>query len=558
MCTALDSLHLSANSLGLKLLGLMSGPRVEWFLADIAGMGSGIATVGLVDTDTVEVIAAKLVQTQLKYVCADYNGFKKIIDAVRTRRSEILLEILVLFDEISVEEAAEVRGLGIRAVYLKEIMQVPPMHYARNVNVKEVCILAYSGGTTGEPKLVKISHETFMESLTSLLFEPYQMHSDDKYILYTNLALYGERLASYFLMIHGIPIGVSKSPELDLKILQPSLMLGVPRVLDYFYNKIQQELSLKPQLSQRLFNKSIQKSLARLKNNKSPSKSIWDTWVLRAVREKFGGKLRIIITGSSLPNQTSLRFLKICLNCDIIEGYGLLEAGYSVFSSGIFNTQGHLGGPLVASSIKMERVPGLHLQGVDPNRCGELYVRNRTANLGYIDGAITDSEGWVRTGDIFKILSENSAFQFVERAVNCFEVKSGWTITPQRLENVFRQCQYVAQIIVCGDRRIDGLVAVVVPNEAFVMKHWGPAGKDFEEICRNPLLNRAILRGLAEVADREGLFKYEFVESVVVEAQTWTDHRFVTGALKIRRWALMEKYRTEINEAIEKIVLRLI
>ena len=123
---------------------------------------------------------------------------------------------------------------------------------------------------------------------------------------------------------------------------------------------------------------------------------------------------------------------------------------------------------------------------------------------------------------------------------------------------MFRQCQYVAQIIVCGDRRIDGLVAVVVPNEAFVMKHWGPAGKDFEEICRNPLLNRAILRGLAEVADREGLFKYEFVESVVVEAQTWTDHRFVTGALKIRRWALMEKYRTEINEAIEKIVLRLI
>lgn len=550
----LNLLNFQENSLGFKLLGIISSPRVEFFIADLASLNIGLVTVGLAETDTDSELLFKLLQLKLKYVCVDLKNLKKIIAA--KKNFEVTVEVAICFDQVSEEIEVEAKENGVQIVNFSMFLTCPATQFFRVIDEKSVCMLVYTGGSTGAARCRKVTHENFMESLTSVLFESHMVNSEDKYILYGNLASFGEKLTCYYLMVQGVGIGISRNLEKDLKILQPTLMLAVPRVLDFFYKKIQQDLKLRPKISQKIFNKAIAKNLSKLIKNKFKHKqSLWDNWVFNTVKEKFGGNLRMILTGSSPPNEISIKFLKVCLGCEIIEGYGIVEAGFSNFSSNHFNTQGHLGGPLINTEAKIVKMPGLQLPNIDSKKCGELYLKNHTRNLGYIDGEIVDSDEWVRTGDIFRILDESNAFQFIERSNYCYNVKSGWTVTPQRLENIYRQSPYIAQILIYTSEVIDGIVAVVVPDENFIMNHWAPTGVCYFDICQNKLLGKAILKNFEEIGENVGLYKYEFIKDIIIETTPWTSSEYITGTLKLKRHALLEKYKTRLNKTIENLSL---
>ena len=78
--------------------------------------------------------------------------------------------------------------------------------------------------------------------------------------------------------------------------------------------------------------------------------------------------------------------------------------------------------------------------------------------------AFPDGDGWFRTGDVGLIMP-NGSMKIVDRAKNIFKLAQGEYIAPEKLENVYIQSKYVAQIWIHGDSLKDYCIDFVVVDE---------------------------------------------------------------------------------------------
>lgn len=69
----------------------------------------------------------------------------------------------------------------------------------------------------------------------------------------------------------------------------------------------------------------------------------------------------------------------------------------------------------------------------------------------------------------------------------------------------------------------------------------------------NDVLVREILIDFERIADEMKLKQYERVMDVVVQNEIWTSPELVTGALKLKRKNLIEKYGQSIEKSIKTL-----
>jgi long-chain acyl-CoA synthetase len=190
-----------------------------------------------------------------------------------------------------------------------------------------------------------------------------------------------------------------------------------------------------------------------------------------------------MITGSAPMTGDVLNFLKICFSCPIREGYGQTETSAPAsFTSEKDPTSGHVGGPLPCIRFRLKDIPEMNYLSTDPNPRGELCFKGESVFKGYFKAAdknteAFDSEGWLRSGDVGEILP-NGAVKVIDRAKNIFKLSQGEYIAPEKLENVYIQSPFLAQIYVHGDSLQHYLVSVGVV-EPGTIKKWA------RENCKN-------------------------------------------------------------------------
>lgn len=89
-----------------------------------------------------------------------------------------------------------------------------------------------------------------------------------------------------------------------------------------------------------------------------------DTWadkvVFKKIRDKFGGRLKLLVTGSAPLSREVLTFFRCALGCMVVEGYGLTEcvAAATITIEGD-PTAGHVGVPAPCNAVKLIDVPEL-------------------------------------------------------------------------------------------------------------------------------------------------------------------------------------------------------
>ena len=118
---------------------------------------------------------------------------------------------------------------------------------------------------------------------------------------------------------------------------------------------------------------------------------------------------------------------------------------------------------------------------------------------------------------MFRLADECNGFQFIDRIEYLMKMRTGWSVSPQRLEMAYRESNFIAQIFVYTDYRINCLVAVVVPNENQVAQAFEDKNSNFCEVCKNPVITEMLLKKLAEVSAKKLMKTYEFIKDVFVE-----------------------------------------
>ena len=85
---------------------------------------------------------------------------------------------------------------------------------------------------------------------------------------------------------------------------------------------------------------------------------MFDNLVFKRIRELFGGRVRLVVTGSAPIQKDVLRFFRIALGVPILEGYGQTETS----AGGTFTLprevdSGNVGPPIASIMIKLTDVP---------------------------------------------------------------------------------------------------------------------------------------------------------------------------------------------------------
>ncbi|HYG70333.1 MAG TPA: AMP-binding protein, partial [Anaeromyxobacteraceae bacterium] len=171
------------------------------------------------------------------------------------------------------------------------------------------------------------------------------------------------------------------------------------------------------------------------------------------LRALTGGRLRVGLSAAGYLDSSVFRAFQRA-GIELLSGYGMTEA-----TGGITMTPP---GEYRDDSI------GLPLPGIECRRAddGELLVRGPYVSPGYWRAEGEDragrADGWFATGDLVSVDPEGH-FRITGRKKEIYKNRQGQTIAPQRVENLYRDFDAVAQAFLVGDHR-EYNTLLVYPN----------------------------------------------------------------------------------------------
>lgn len=118
--------------------------------------------------------------------------------------------------------------------------------------------------------------------------------------------------------------GDIKSISNDMKMLKPTLLILVPRLMNRIYNAVMAEVR-KNRFKSALFRKALTIKEKQINSFIYKRNTLMDKIVFKKFRQKLGGHVKLLASGSAPLSPTILSFFRCALSCMVVEGYGQTE-----------------------------------------------------------------------------------------------------------------------------------------------------------------------------------------------------------------------------------------
>jgi long-chain acyl-CoA synthetase len=420
------------------------------------------------------------------------------------------------------------------------------------VRPSDLCSIIYTSGTTGNPKGAVLTHDNFMSNAQSAA-PIFQLKESDTFLSFLPLSHVFERLAGhYFPLLMGATIAYAESiftVQTNMTEVKPTVMASVPRLYETLESRIRDGIAKQPE-GKRKFVEWAVKVGWEYNSQRIQGKSagllttlqhlLAEKKVLAPLRERItGGQMRFFISGGAPLPVTTGEFLT-SLGMNIIEGYGLTETSPVI----CFNRPNQVRLGTVGVCIPSVEV-GIAEDGEILSR--GPHIMQGYYNLSEATAEAIDPEGWFHTGDIGE-LDEDGYLRITGRKKDILVLANGKKVAPQNIEAALKGSDYIANVVLFGDRQPQ-VVALVVP-EFDHLRSWARKQnietKEPEELVKLPevrkLLRSEIDRLTGDLAD------FEKVRRFAILARDFSqDRNEVTPTLKIRRMVVAENYASEIQ-----------
>ena len=449
----------------LLALGVQPGDRVaihsenrpEWVMTDLAIQGIGAASVGVYPTcPSVEVEYLLGHSRAVLLVAEDEEQLDKVL-AVRDRLPH-LRRIVVLetrgvhryLDDPMIMTFAELEALGTERSVAEWVERVA------GVQPGDVAMIVYTSGTTGPPKGAMLSHANLIAA-TNSFSRAFTATPDDEILSYLPLCHIAERLNSVINAVNvGYVVNFGKGGESfveDLRDVQPTLFLGVPRVWEKMMASVEIRMGDATWLKRHMYRYWLRRGerlaprrmLGEMRAVDKLLFAVGYVALTRSLRDKLGlRRVRLAISGAAPIAPKVLEYFW-ALGVPIREGYGQTEnTAVATLTPGTDVRIGKVGVAL----------PGVELRLADD---GEVLTRSAANFVGYFEDAAAttaalDDEGWLHTGDVGE-LDESGYLTITDRKKDLIITAGGKNISPSEIENRLKVSPFVREAIVVGDRR---------------------------------------------------------------------------------------------------------
>lgn len=522
-------------------VALMLGNSPAWIAFEQAALSLGLLVVPLYANDRPNNISYILSDTQSKVLLCPGKIYWEALNPVL--KGVDSLQRIVTIDDCR-EQADEPRLVCVSTW----LPTAPPAEKEFQPTISETASIVYTSGTTGMPKGVMLSHKNILGNSHAGL-QCMDIFPTDSFLSFLPLSHMLERTVGYYLpMMSGASVTFARSiPDLaeDLLTIKPTLLIAVPRIFERVYAGIQLKLKSGSPLSRRLFQLAIDTGWNDFlfKQKRGPwsvsllAKPLLDTLVGKKVRDKLGGRLRIIIAGGA-PLSTDIAQFFIGLGLPIYQGYGLTETSpvISVNRQEDNRPEG-VGIPLPGVSIKVGENSELLARG---NCVMQGYWNNPQATADCIDG-----DGWLHTGDKAEITEGH--IRITGRLKEILVLSNGEKVAPTEMEMAIGLDPLFEHSMVIGEGR-PYLTLLCVLNQPLWEELAEKLGvTPVEESLSLPEVQKEVLGRIEKLLVQFPGFA--FIKQVSLSLTPWTvEQGFLTPTLKMKRKVIEDSLSSRIEK----------
>lgn len=466
---------------------LLSRNRPHWFLADLAIIRSGNATVALFTTHP---------PATAQYI-AEFTEAKVLFLGESPNWEDVRP---VLPPDITIVTLPGVEIDGDHLTWEELLAEGEGRAPAYTASADDMISLVFTSGTTGMPKGVIQTHDSNVIPMRRS-FEFINLEVEPRYFSYLPLSHLAERqLVEFGSLLSCGEVAFNERPETllsDLSRAKPHIFFGAPRVWEQFQQAIIGKFG-----GQDAFDAAF---------NADPSA------IGRQVIESLGlDEVDFCLTASAPTPAPLIRWWH-SLGLLLVEGFGQTEAMGLVLSSKDQFRIGSVG----------KAIGGVEYRITEE---GELIVRAEGFTPGYYRQADKTAEllrdGWLHTGD--KAREDKDGFLYITgRVKDYFKTIQGKFVAPPPIEGLFASNPLVEQQCLMG-RGYSKTVMVAVLTEAGMGQP-----RDVVEASIHDTVS--CINGDIE--------KHARIGAVLISTDPWTvENEILTPTLKFKREKIDELY----------------
>lgn len=326
----------------------------------------------------------------------------------------------------------------------------------RELSKDEAAFFLFTSGTTGNAKVVMLSHRNIISDLKGVM-ERISLNCSDSTLCI--LPLHHTYQAIVMLAVFYVGGSAAFCESLrkisnDLAHYKPTVFVTVPLMLEKMHKRILKRFSEQSGLK-RVF--TVGKLSQLLTRTPEMKKRVYSD-----IHAALGGRVRMIICGAAALNPNVAEDFS-SFGLPVIIGYGLTECSPIVICNSFFSPlPDSIGTPLDNCRITIENP--------DDSGVGEICVDGPMVMLGYFKNkkatALVKSGGVFHTGDL-GYCDGNGNYHITGRSKNVIVTKGGKNIYPEEIESYLNSDPIILESLIFGEeaKGDETVVAQVVPDE---------------------------------------------------------------------------------------------